>query len=217
MPGTRPLLFALGLAALAAGAARADYVADEHEIAAMKARILKNPPTAAILSAEPYPGAKLDADCSADQSATNQSDPMVYCLYTRDSEDQVKAFLAGAGKPVDGVFAVVSRDNVVNAKGYVVVADVTQIRYFVSEKRKAEARQKAAAQAAAPAAPAAASAAAPAAEAAPATAGAAPAGSTADAPAAEPPGKKKKKKKDAAATASEAADTVNALKGLFGH
>lgn len=214
MPGTRPLLFALGLAALAAGAARADYVADEHEIAAMKARILKNPPTAAMLSAEPYPGAKLDADCSADQSATNQSDPMVYCLYTRDSEDQVKAFLAGAGKPVDGVFAVVSRDNVVNAKGYVVVADVTQIRYFVSEKRKAEARQKAAAQAAAPAA---ATAAAPAAEAAPATAGAAPAGSTADAPAAEPPGKKKKKKKDAAETASEAADTVNALKGLFGH
>ncbi len=207
MPGTRPLLFALGLAALAAGAARADYVADEHEIAAMKARILKNPPTAAILSAEPYPGAKLDADCSADQSATNQSDPMVYCLYTRDSEDQVKAFLAGAGKPVDGVFAVVSRDNVVNAKGYVVVADVTQIRYFVSEKRKAEARQKAAAQAAAPAAPAAPAAA----------SAAAPAGSTADAPAAEPPGKKKKKKKDAAATASEAADTVNALKGLFGH
>ena len=207
MPGTRPLLFALGLAALAAGAARADYVADEHEIAAMKARILKNPPTAAILSAEPYPGAKLDADCSADQSATNQSDPMVYCLYTRDSEDQVKAFLAGAGKPVDGVFAVVSRDNVVNAKGYVVVADVTQIRYFVSEKRKAEARQKAAAQAAAPAAPAAPAAA----------SAAAPAGSTADAPAAEPPGKKKKKKKDAAETASEAADTVNALKGLFGH
>lgn len=214
MPGIRLLLGILVPALLAGGVARADYVADDQEIAAMKAKILKSPPTAATLSAEPYPGAKLDADCSADQSATNQADPMVYCLYTRDSEDQVKAFLAGAGKPVDGVSAIVSRGEVVNAQGYVVVADVTQIRYFVSEKRKAAARQKAAAEASAPATTAAA---APAPAPAPAAASAPAADAAAAAPAAETTGKKKKKKKDAADAASDAADTVNALKGLFGH
>jgi hypothetical protein len=38
------------------GAALADYVADDSEIAAMKAKILKNPPTAETLTAPPYPG-----------------------------------------------------------------------------------------------------------------------------------------------------------------
>ena len=61
--------------------ALSDYVADDSEIAAMKAKILKNPPTAETLTAPPYPGSQLDAECSADQSATNQADPMVYCLY----------------------------------------------------------------------------------------------------------------------------------------
>ena len=93
--------------------AHADYVADKQEIAAMKARILKNPPTAETLAATPYPGAKLDANCSADFSATNQSEPMVYCYYTHDAVELVKAYIGGAGKPGKGVWTVVDRDDVV--------------------------------------------------------------------------------------------------------
>ena len=89
-----------------------DYVADDSEIAAMKAKILKNPPTAETLTAPPYPGSKLDAECSADQSATNQADPMVYCLYTKDSLDKVKAYLAGPGKPAAWVSVFADTDDV---------------------------------------------------------------------------------------------------------
>jgi len=67
------------------GVALADYVADDSEIAAMKAKILKNPPTADTLTAPPYPGSQLDAECSARQGASNQREPMVYCLQTRDN------------------------------------------------------------------------------------------------------------------------------------
>lgn len=210
------LLLATLLALLATGAARADYVADDHEIAAMKAKILKNPPTSATLSAPLYPGAKLDADCSADQSASNQSDPMVYCMYTKDPLDKVKAFIEGPGKPADGVSAVIDRTDVANAQGYVIASDVSQIRYYVSERRKAEARQKAEAQASAPAA--APATAAP--ETAAATASAAPASSDNGGTAATDDAaakKKKKKHKEGSDAASEAADAVNALKGIFGH
>ena len=89
-----------------------DYVADDSEIAAMKAKILKNPPTAETLTAPPYPGSQLDAECSADQSATNQADPMVYCLYTKDSLDKVKAYLAGPGKPAAWVSVFADTDDV---------------------------------------------------------------------------------------------------------
>jgi hypothetical protein len=184
-------------------AALADYVADDSEIAAMKAKILKNPPTAETLTAPPYPGSQLDAECSADQSATNQADPMVYCLYTRDSLDKVKAYLAGPGKPAAWV-SVFADTDVVAEKGIVKIADVTQVRYFVSAKRKAAAQAAAANPPTAPAAPAAA---APS----PATTTE---GTASTANAAEPAAPADKS--DATPTAEKAVETVNKLKGLFG-
>ncbi len=183
--------------------AHGDYVADESEIAAMKAKILKNPPTAETLTAPPYPGSQLDAECSADQSATNQADPMVYCLYTRDSLDKVKAYLEGPGKPASWVLAIADKDDVA-VKGRVTIADVTQVRYFVSTKKKAAAQAAASnspATVVSPAAVASGSAAAP-----------TPATSAADA--AEPAAPAEKS--HASDTAEKAVETVNKLKGLFG-
>lgn len=180
-----------------------DYVADDSETAAMKAKILKNPPTAETLSAPPYPGSQLDAECSADQSASNQADPMVYCLYTRDSLDKVKAYLAGPGKPAAWV-SVFADTDVVAEKGIVKIADVTQVRYFVSAKRKAAAQAAAANPAPAPAASA--------------TTAPSPAtttegtASTANAAAPAAPAEKS----DATPTAEKAAEAVNKLRGLFG-
>lgn len=182
-------------------AALGDYVADDSEIAAMKAKILKNPPTAETLTAPPYPGSQLDAECSADQSATNQADPMVYCLYTKDSLDKVKAYLAGPGKPAAWVSVFADKDDV-TVRGQVTVADVTQVRYFVSAKRKAAAQA-----AAANPPPAAAAAAAPS----PTTANAGTA-STAEATQPAAPAEKS----DATPTADKAVEAVNKLKGLFG-
>ena len=190
--------------------ARADHVADDDEVGSMKARILKNPPTAETLAAQPYPGAKLDIECSASQSAENGGDPMVYCLYTKDPLDKVNAHLAGPGKPGPGVWATADTADVANAQHYVIVSDVSEIRYFVNEKKKAEAKKAAAdpAPALAPAGPTE--------TAAPATATAAATDSTAPAvPVTEK--KKKKKHQDGADAASDAADAVNTLKGLFGH
>ena len=184
-------------------AALGDYVADDSEIAAMKAKIVKNPPTAETLTAPPYPGSQLDAECSADQSATNQADPMVYCLYTRDSLDKVKAYLAGPGKPAAWV-SVFADTDVVAEKGIVKIADVTQVRYFVSAKRKAAAQAAAANPPPAPAAPAAA---APS----PATTTE---GTASTANAAEPTAPADKS--DATPTAEKAVEAVNKLKGLFG-
>ena len=180
-----------------------DYVADDSEIAAMKAKIQKNPPTAETLTAPPYPGSQLDAECSADQSATNQADPMVYCLYTKDSLDKVKAYLAGPGKPAAWV-SVFADTDVVAEKGIVKIADVTQVRYFISAKRKA------AAQAAATNPPPA--------SAAPAAAAPSPAttteGTASTANAAEPAAPADKS--GATPTAEKAVEAVNKLKGLFG-
>ena len=184
-------------------AALGDYVADDSEIAAMKAKIVKNPPTAETLTAPPYPGSQLDAECSADQSATNQADPMVYCLYTRDSLDKVKAYLAGPGKPAAWV-SVFADTDVVAEKGIVKIADVTQVRYFVSAKRKAAAQAAAANPPPAPAAPAAA---APS----PATTTE---GTASTANAAEPAAPADRS--DATPTAEKAVEAVNKLKGLFG-
>ena len=183
--------------------ALADYVADDSEIAAMKAKILKSPPTAETLTAPPYPGSKLDAECSADQSASNQADPMVYCLYTKDSLDKVKAYLAGPGKPAAWVSVFADTDDVA-VRGQVTVADVTQVRYFVSAKRKAEAQ---AAAANPPPAPSAQAAAVPS----PATTTE---GTASTANAAEPAAPADKS--DATPTAEKAVEAVNKLKGLFG-
>jgi hypothetical protein len=168
-----------------------DYVADDSEIAAMKAKILKSPPTAETLTAPPYPGSQLDAECSADQSATHRAEPMVYCLYTRDSLDKVKAYLAGPGKPAAWVSVFADEDDV-TVDGRVTVADVTQVRYFVHAKKKAAAQ----AEASNPPAPAT-TAATPSATAA--------AGGTAPA-----------ENSGAADTAGKAVEAVNKLKGLFG-
>jgi hypothetical protein len=176
-------------------------VADDGEIAAMKAKILKNPPTAETLTAPPYPGSQLDAECSADQSASNQADPMVYCLYTKDSLDKVKAYLAGPGKPAAWVSVFADTDDVAE-KGIVKIADVTQVRYFVSAKRKAEAQA-----AAANPPPAAAATAAPS----PATANEGTASTTAATQPAAPA-----EKSDATPAAEKAVEAVNKLKGLFG-
>jgi len=183
------------------GVALADYVADDSEIAAMKAKILKSPPTAETLTAPPYPGSQLDAECSADQSATNQADPMVYCLYTKDSLDKVKAYLAGPGKPAAWVSVFADKDDVA-VRGQVTVADVTQVRYFVSAKRKAEAQAAAANPPPAPAAAAAPS---------PMTANEGTVSTTAATQPAAPA-----EKSDATPTAEKAVETVNKLKGLFG-
>jgi hypothetical protein len=183
------------------GVALADYVADDSEIAAMKAKILKSPPTAETLTAPPYPGSQLDVECSADQSATNQADPMVYCLYTKDSLDKVKAYLAGPGKPAAWVSVFADKDHVA-VNGRVTVADVTQVRYFVSAKRKAEAQA-----AAANPPPASAATAAPS----PATANEGTASTTAATQPAAPA-----EKSDATPAAEKAVEAVNKLKGLFG-
>jgi hypothetical protein len=185
--------------------ARADYVADDGEIAAMKARILKNPPTPAVLSATPYPGSKLDAECSADQSASNQPN-MVYCLYTLDPIEKVQAYVAGPGKPADGVSAFVNQDQVVE-NGVVKIADVTQVRYYVFAKKATTAPAAAAAPSVQPAAD-------PVPE-----ATATPAGGTtaeASAPATAPDAKQETGEADAADATEKAIEGVKKLKGLFG-
>jgi len=191
-----------GVLALPVGAL-GDYVAGDSEIAAMKAKIVKSPPTAETLTAPPYPGSQLDAECSADQSASNQADPMVYCLYTRDSLDRVQAYLAGPGKPAAWV-SVFAGTDVVAEKGIVKIADVTQVRYFVSAKRRAEAQAAAANPAPAPTASAAA---------APSPA-AATEGTASTANAAEPAAPAEKS--GTSPTAEKAVEAVNKLKGLFG-
>jgi hypothetical protein len=185
------------------GVALADYEPNDAEIAATKAMILKNPPTAETLTASPYPGSQLDMECSSIQSAENKADPMVYCLYTRDSLDKVKAYLAGPGKPAAWVSVFADKDDVA-VKGRVTVADVTQVRYFVSAKRKTAA-QAAAANPPPTTAPAAAAAPSP------ATANEGTASTTAVTQPAAPA-----EKSDATPAAEKAVEAVNKLKGLFG-
>jgi ribosomal protein L12E/L44/L45/RPP1/RPP2 len=180
-------------------AAQADYVADDSEIAAMKARIKKSPPTATTLTAAPYPGSKLDLDCSADQSASNGPDTMVYCLYTKDSLDQVKAYLAGPGKPAAGVNVFPDRGDVAE-NGYVTVSDVTVVRYYINPKHIEAAAQRAANPPAAP--PAATASTAPAADAKPA--------------ATNPPVAEPQDDDDGSDTVKDAVDAAKKLKGLFG-
>jgi hypothetical protein len=124
--------FVVCVLALLPTLAAADYVATEEEEAAMRTRIAKNPPTAETLTAQPYPGAKLDPVCSAAQSAPRQPNIMVYCFYTRDPIDKVQAHLSGPGKPDPAVYVRADRDSVVDAQSRVVISDVTMIEYYVN-------------------------------------------------------------------------------------
>lgn len=117
--------------------AAADYVATEEEEAAMRTRIAKNPPTAETLSAQPYPGAKLDVVCSASRSAERQPQTMVYCFYTRDPIDKVQAHLDGPGKPDPAVYVRADRGDVVDAQSRVTISDITKIVYYVNTERVA--------------------------------------------------------------------------------
>ena len=182
--------------------AAADYVATEEEEAAMRARIAKNPPTAETLTAQPYPGAKLDPVCSAAQSAPRQPKIMVYCFYTRDPLDKVQAHLSGPGKPDPAVYVRADRDSVVNAQNNVVISDVTMIEYYVNVAPPA-AKQPAAAGA-----PVAAAAATPAVDSTPAAA--APAAAQ---PAQEPAAAKPE---DDSASVQKAVEQGKKLKGLLG-
>ena len=134
--------------------AAADYVATEEEEAAMRTRIAKNPPTAETLTAQPYPGAKLDPVCSAAQSAPRQPNIMVYCFYTRDPIDKVQAHLSGPGKPDPAVYVRADRDSVVDAQSRVVISDVTMIEYYVNVAPPAAKKPAAAATPAVDATPA---------------------------------------------------------------
>lgn len=180
--------------------AAADYVATEEEEAAMRTRIAKNPPSAETLTAQPYPGAKLDPVCSAAQSAPRQPQTMVYCFYTRDPIDKVQAHLSGPGKPDPAVYVRADRDSVVDAQSRVVLSDVTMIEYYVNAAAPAAKQPTAAATAAAAAAP-------PISDAAPAAPAAA---QPAQVPAAAKP-------EDDSATVQKAVEQGKKLKGLLGY
>lgn len=184
--------------------AQADYVPDDREIAAMKTKIKNNPPTATTLTAAPYPGSKLDLDCSADQSATNVPDTMVYCLYTKDSVEQVQAYLEGPGKPAAGVNVYADRGDVA-VNGYVTVSDVTIVRYYINPKRIEAAAQRAANPPAAPAQPAA------------ATASTAPAADAKPVASNPPTAKPQEEEEDGSEAVKGAVEAAKKLKGLFGH
>lgn len=123
--------FVICVLALLPTIAAADYVATEEEMVAMRTHIAKNPPTAATLTAQPYPGAMLDVVRSGNQSAERQPRVMVYCFYTHDSIDKVQAHLDGPGKPDATVYARADRGSVVDTRGRVTIGDITQISYYV--------------------------------------------------------------------------------------
>lgn len=133
----RRLLAALAIgAALAPSVAWADGVASPQEVRAIRTRLQQSPPTSTDYAAKPYPGAVLDADCSVDASAPRQPAMMVYCYYTRDPVDKVRAFVKGEGKPRNGVNATVEESEVA-VDGRVTIRNVTRITYWVNAKAKA--------------------------------------------------------------------------------
>ena len=194
--------FVVCVLALLPTLAAADYVATEEEEAAMRARIAKNPPTAETLTAQPYPGAKLDPVCSAAQSAPRQPQMMVYCFYTRDPIDKVQAHLDGPGKPDPAVYVRADRGNVVDAQSRVTIADITKIAYYVNVASPAAKQPAAATTSSAATTPT------PAADATPAEAAPVVAQPAQD-PAAE-------KQEDDSTTAQKAVEQGKKLKGLLG-
>ena len=201
--------FVVCVLALLPTLAAADYVATEEEEAAMRARIAKNPPTAETLTAQPYPGAKLDPVCSAAQSAPRQPQMMVYCFYTRDPIDKVQAHLDGPGKPDPAVYVRADRGNVVDAQSRVTIADITKIAYYVNVASPTAKQPAAATTSAAATTPT------PAADATPAVPASTPAEASpvvaqpAQDPAAE-------KQEDDSTTAQKAVEQGKKLKGLLG-
>lgn len=194
--------FVVCILALLPTLAAADYVATEEEEAAMRARIAKNPPTAETLTAQPYPGAKLDPVCSAAQSAPRQPQMMVYCFYTRDPIDKVQAHLDGPGKPDPAVYVRADRGNVVDAQSRVTIADITKIAYYVNVASPTAKQPAAATTSSAATTPT------PAADATPAEAAPVVAQPAQD-PAAE-------KQEDDSTTAQKAVEQGKKLKGLLG-
>ena len=201
--------FVVCVLALLPTLAAADYVATEEEEAAMRARIAKNPPTAETLTAQPYPGAKLDPVCSAAQSAPRQPQMMVYCFYTRDPIDKVQAHLDGPGKPDPAVYVRADRGNVVDAQSRVTIADITKIAYYVNVASPTAKQPAAATMSSAATTPT------PAADATPAV----PASTPAEAapvvaqPAQDPAAEKQE---DDSTTAQKAVEQGKKLKGLLG-
>lgn len=182
----------------------ADKVATQSEEAALRSQIARNPPTAATLSAQPYPGSKLDVTCSADQSAPRQPTVMVYCFYTKDPLDKVKAYLAGPGKPGASVDVFAADGAVVaDERNNVIVDGVTRITYYVRSSAP-DAPQPAAATP--PSAPAAA----------PVAASAPTPAPSATSPKASAPQTDTAEKDDGSEAVEEAVETGKKLKGLLG-
>jgi hypothetical protein len=133
-------LLTTAVAALAAlvlvSPTRADYVASPEEVRALRAKLARSPPKPADYAAQPYPGAKFDADCSAEQTAPRQTSAAVYCFYTRDSVDTVRAFVKGAGKPKNGVSVTVEEGSV-SVDGVVKISNVTVITYWTNRSTMA--------------------------------------------------------------------------------
>ena len=116
--------------------ALADGGATPEQIRAVKASLVTTPPKPGDYAAQPYPGAMLDADCSAFATAPRQPDVTVYCYYTRDPQEKVRTFVAGPGKPRHGVTATVEKTNVA-VDGRVTIPEVTRITYWVNHKTRA--------------------------------------------------------------------------------
>jgi hypothetical protein len=124
------------MATLAPVASRADGGATPEQIRAVRANLVKSPPKPGDYAAQPYPGAVLDPDCSAFATASRQPEVTVYCYYTRDPTDKVRAFVKGAGKPRHSVTATVEKANVA-VDGRVTIPEVTRITYWVNHKTRA--------------------------------------------------------------------------------
>jgi hypothetical protein len=115
--------------AVVAPPALADYVASPEEIRALRTKLAKSPPQPADYAAQPYPGAKFDAECSAEATAPRLPDGAGYCFYTLDPVDKVQAYLKAAGKPRNGGVSVSAREDVVSVDGIVKIDKVTMITY----------------------------------------------------------------------------------------
>jgi hypothetical protein len=116
--------------------AHADGGATPEQVRAVKASLAKSPPKPDDYAAQPYPGAMLDADCSAFATASRQPQVTVYCYYSRDPLQKVQAFVSGPGKPRHGVTATVEKANVA-VDGRVTIPEVTRITYWVNHKTRA--------------------------------------------------------------------------------
>jgi hypothetical protein len=107
-------------------------VASPEEIRALRVKLAKSPPKPADFAAQPYPGATFDADCSAQHTAPRQPDGAVYCFYSLDPVDKVRAFVKAEGKPRNGGVSATVGEDVVAVDGNVKIDKVTMITYWTS-------------------------------------------------------------------------------------